>query len=75
MRLGVSTQTDSCGRVNADGAASQMEQKPIHARIPRLFRLPNARRPIPRRLDEAGPDELLDDWMVSGPAAEPPSSR
>ena len=27
-----------------------------------------------RKLDEPGPDELLDDWMVSGPAAEPTSS-
>jgi hypothetical protein len=26
-----------------------------------------------RRFEEAGADELLDDWMVSGPA-DPPSS-
>jgi hypothetical protein len=26
-----------------------------------------------RNLDDFGPDELLDDWMVSGPAVELPS--
>jgi hypothetical protein len=29
--------------------------------------------PKARRLDECGPDELLDDWMVSAPAADPSS--
>jgi hypothetical protein len=51
-----------------------MKQKPLRVKIARLFHSPNVRRLMLRRLDEAGPDELLDDWMVSGPAAEPPSS-
>ena len=59
---------------NADGAASQMKRKPSPAGVSRLFRPRNARRDKFRKLDEPGPDELLDDWMVSGPAAEPTSS-
>jgi hypothetical protein len=39
----------------------------------RLYRSPNARHPAFRKLDEGGSDELLDDWMVAGPAAEPTS--
>jgi hypothetical protein len=57
----------------ADGAASQMKQQPSTAKGSRPFRPPVTRQK-PRRLDEAGPDELLDDWMVSGPAVEPLSS-
>jgi len=73
MRVAVSDQIDVAG-ATADGAASQMKQKPLRVNIPKLFHSPNVRRLMLRRLDEAGPDELLDDWMVSGPAAEPPSS-
>jgi hypothetical protein len=59
---------------NAGGAASQMKQKLSRTKkAVRLYRSPNARHPAFRRLDEAGSDELLDDWMVAGPAAEPTS--
>ena len=67
-----SFQPHSCGRANADGAATQVKRKP--AGVSRLFRPRQVRRQIFRKLDEPGPDELLDDWMVSGPAAEPTSS-
>ena len=42
--------------------------------VSRLFRPRQVRRQKFRKLDEPGPDELLDDWMVSSPAAEPTSS-
>ena len=50
------------------------ETKTIPAGVSRLFRPRQVRRHKFRKLDEPGPDELLDDWMVSGPAAEPTSS-
>ena len=60
-------------RANADGAATQMKRKPSPAGVSRLFR-PRHRHQKFRMLDEPGPDELLDDWMISGPATEPTSS-
>jgi hypothetical protein len=60
-------------RANADGAATQMKRKPSPAGVSRLFR-PRHRHRKFRMLDEPGPDELLDDWMISGPATEPASS-
>jgi hypothetical protein len=60
-------------RANADGAATQMKRKPSPAGVPRLFR-PRHRHQKFRMLDEPAPDELLDDWMISGPATEPTSS-
>ena len=39
-----------------------------------LFRPRQFRRQKFRMLDEPSPDELLDDWMISSPAAEPTSS-
>jgi hypothetical protein len=60
-------------RANADGAATQMKRKPSPAGVSRLFR-PRHRHKNIRMLDEPGPDELLDDWMISGPASEPTSS-
>jgi hypothetical protein len=57
---------------NADGAATQMKRKHSPAGVSRLFR-PRHRHQKFRMLDESAPDELLDDWMISGPA-EPTSS-
>jgi len=51
-----------------------MKRKPSPASVSRLFRPRHVRQQKFRKLDELGPDELLDDWMVSGPAAEPTSS-
>jgi len=48
-----------------------MKRKPSPAGVKRLFRPRRVRKF--RKLDEPGPDELLDDWMVSGSAAEPTS--
>jgi hypothetical protein len=53
---------------------TKMKRKPSPAGISRLFRARHVRREKFRKLDELGPDELLDDWMVSGPTAEPSSS-
>ena len=50
------------------GRRSGMKRKPL------LFRPRQVRRQKFRMLDEPSPDELLDDWMISGPAAEPTSS-
>jgi len=61
-------------QANAGGAASQMKQKLSHTRTVRSYRSTNARHLSFRRLDEAGSEELLDDWMVAGPAVEPPST-
>jgi len=69
-----SFQRHSCGRANADGAATQMKRKPSPAGVARLFGPRQVRRQKLRKLDEPGPDELLDDWMVSGPSVEPASS-
>jgi hypothetical protein len=69
----VRTQTHVTGQM-PKGAASQMKQKLFRAKAQRRFRPTRIIRQKLRRLDEAGPDDLLDDWMVSGPAAEPPSS-
>ena len=44
-----------------------MKRKPSPAGVSRLFR-PRHRHQKFRMLDEPGPDELLDDWMISGPA-------
>jgi hypothetical protein len=51
-----------------------MKQKLSRTKTVRLYRSPNARCSVFRRLDEAGSEELLDDWMVAGPAVEPPST-
>jgi hypothetical protein len=61
-------------RANADGAATQMKRKPSPAGVLRPFRPRKVRRQKLRMLDEPGPDELLDDWMVSGPSVERASS-
>jgi hypothetical protein len=50
-----------------------MKQKPVPAKALRLPRTRYIRSQKLRRLDESGPDELLDDWMVSGPAVDPSS--
>jgi len=47
-----------------------MKQKSAPAKDLRLLRARNTRTHKLRRLDESGPDELLDDWMVSSPAAD-----
>jgi hypothetical protein len=60
-------------QANAGGAASQMKQKLSRTKTVRLYRSHNARQSAFRRLDEAGSEELLDDWMVAGPAVETPS--
>jgi hypothetical protein len=62
---------DHGGKADADGAASQMKRKSVPANGLRLFRTRKIKGTKPRRLDESGPDELLDDWMVSAPAADP----
>lgn len=41
---------------------------------PKTWRVRN-KAPRNRRLDEPGPDELLDDWMVACPAADPVPSE
>jgi len=61
---------------SADGAATQMTQKPTAPKgrrllkDRRLLRSGNTKRHRYRALDESGPDELLDDWMTAGPAAD-----
>jgi len=64
---------DHGGRADADGAASQMKRKSVPAKGLRLSRTRNIRSHKFRKLDESGPDELLDDWMVSVPAVDPSS--
>jgi hypothetical protein len=60
-------------QADADGAASQMKRKPVPAKGLRLSRTRHIRSQKFRKLDESGPDELLDDWMVSAPAVDPSS--
>jgi hypothetical protein len=50
-----------------------MKRKSVPAKGLRLSRTRKIRGPKPRGLDESGPDELLDDWMVSAPAVDPSS--
>jgi hypothetical protein len=50
-----------------------MKRKSAPAKGLRLPHKRNIRSQKLRRLDESGPDELLDDWMVSGPAVDPSS--
>jgi hypothetical protein len=50
---------------NAGEAANQMKEKISRGRTVRKYRSPNARHAAPRRLDEIGSDELLDDGFRS----------
>jgi hypothetical protein len=50
-----------------------MKRKSVPAKGLRLFRTRRIRSQKFRKLDESGPDELLDDWMVSAPAVDPSS--
>jgi hypothetical protein len=50
-----------------------MKRKPVPAKGLRLSRTRHIRSQKFRKLDESGPDELLDDWMVSAPAVDPSS--
>jgi hypothetical protein len=47
-----------------------MKQKPSPVGSLRRLRTRRIRDHKLRKLDEAGPDELLDDWMVSAPAVD-----
>jgi hypothetical protein len=74
MQPVVLQRTDVAG-ANADGAASPMKRKLHPAKDFRPFRPRSFIQRKVRGLDESGPDELLDDWMVSCPTAEPLSSE
>jgi hypothetical protein len=50
-----------------------MKRKSVPAKGLRLSRTRNIRSQKLRKLDESGPDELLDDWMVSAPTVDPSS--